>query len=41
MKITIYSTSWCGPCSYAKKLLDEKGLAYDEVDIEALKLKHS
>mgnify|MGYP001127187867 CR=1 FL=1 len=34
MKITIYSTSWCGPCSYAKKLLDEKGLAYDEVDIE-------
>ncbi len=34
MEITIYSTSWCGPCAYAKKLLNEKGLAYDEIDIE-------
>ena len=32
--ITIYSTSWCGPCASAKRLLTEKGLSYDEVDIE-------
>jgi glutaredoxin len=32
--ITIYSTSWCGPCASAKRLLKEKGLSYDEVDIE-------
>ena len=32
--ITIYSTSWCGPCASAKRLLTEKGLSYDVVDIE-------
>ena len=34
MKIIIYSASWCSPCAYAKKLLDEKGLTYKEIDIE-------
>ena len=33
-KIKIYSTSWCGPCSSAKRLLTEKGFSYDEIDIE-------
>ncbi len=32
--IIIYSTSWCGPCKSAKRLLTEKGFTYDEVDIE-------
>ena len=32
--ITIYSTSWCGPCASAKRLLKEKGFAFEEVDIE-------
>ena len=32
--IVIYSTSWCGPCKMAKKLLAEKGFSYKEVDIE-------
>ncbi|MDA9991889.1 glutaredoxin family protein [Candidatus Marinimicrobia bacterium] len=32
--ITIYSTSWCGPCASAKRLLKEKGFSFDEVDIE-------
>ena len=32
--IVIYTTSWCGPCKMAKKLLTEKGFSYKEVDIE-------
>jgi len=33
-KIIIYSASWCGPCKYAKQLLEEKGLEFEEIDIE-------
>ena len=33
-KIVIYTTSWCGPCKMAKKLLTEKGFSYKEIDIE-------
>ena len=33
-KITIYSTSWCGPCKSTKRLLSEKGINYEEIDIE-------
>lgn len=33
-KVLIYSTSWCGPCSSAKRLLKEKGIMYVEIDIE-------
>ncbi len=32
--IKIYSTSWCGPCKNVKRLLDERGLSYVEIDIE-------
>ena len=32
--ITIYSTSWCLPCKSAKRLLDSKGMKYQDVDIE-------
>jgi len=32
--ITIYSTSWCQPCKSAKRLLDSKGMKYQDVDIE-------
>ena len=32
--VIIYSTAWCGPCMYAKKLLDEKDIQYKEIDIE-------
>ena len=34
--IEIYSTSWCGPCKNAKRLLDERGLSYDEIDIDEI-----
>ncbi|MCB5174349.1 MULTISPECIES: glutaredoxin 3 [Microvirga] len=33
--ITIYTKSWCPYCAAAKKLLDEKGAAFTEIDIEA------
>ncbi|HET8553011.1 MAG TPA: glutaredoxin 3 [Gammaproteobacteria bacterium] len=33
--VTIYTTSWCGFCRRAKALLDEKGVTYHEIDVEA------
>ena len=33
-KVLIYSTSWCQPCKLAKKLLQERGLDFQEIDIE-------
>ena len=33
-KIIVYSASWCGPCKYAKDLLIEIGLEFEEIDIE-------
>ena len=34
--IKIYTTSWCGPCKMAKRLLDDKGLKFQEIDIEKI-----
>ena len=36
MEIVVYSTSWCGPCSNAKRLLKERGLEFTEIDIEEI-----
>ena len=33
--VTIYTRSWCGYCAAAKDLLQRKGVAFDEIDIEA------
>ena len=33
-KVLIYSTSWCGPCKNAKRLLNDKGISFKEIDIE-------
>ena len=32
-KIEIYTTSFCGYCARAKGLLEQKGAAYDEMDV--------
>lgn len=32
--IKIYTTSWCPYCVAAKRLLNEKGLSYEEINIE-------
>ena len=33
-RIVIYTTPWCADCRAAKKFLQAKGLAYEEIDIE-------
>lgn len=33
-RITIYTTDWCGYCARAKRLLEERGLAYEEITID-------
>jgi mycoredoxin len=32
--IKMYTTSWCGDCRMAKMFLAERGIAYEEIDIE-------
>jgi glutaredoxin 3 len=32
--ITMYTTNWCGYCVRAKALLDGRGLAYDEINLD-------
>ena len=32
--VIIYSTSWCSSCIYAKRLLSERGLEFEEINIE-------
>jgi glutaredoxin-like YruB-family protein len=32
--IKIYSTSWCAYCKAEKTFLDEKGVKYEEFDVE-------
>ena len=34
--ITIYGAEWCSDCRRSKKLLDEKGVAYEYIDLEAV-----
>lgn len=34
--IRIYLTTWCPYCHRAKKLLDRKGAAYEEIDVDRL-----
>ena len=31
-KVQIYTTGWCPYCNAAKALLNEKGVAYEEID---------
>ena len=32
--IKIYSTSWCGPCASAKRLLKDYNIDFEEINIE-------
>ncbi|WP_127783662.1 mycoredoxin [Rhodococcus sp. X156] len=34
-ELTMYSTAWCGYCRRLKMQLDEAGVGYTEIDIEA------
>ncbi|MET1009729.1 MAG: glutaredoxin, partial [Gaiellaceae bacterium] len=33
-RIEVYTTAWCGYCDRAKALLQERGLAYDEIRVD-------
>jgi mycoredoxin len=33
-KITMYATTWCGDCRFAKRWLDTHGIAYNYINIE-------
>jgi glutaredoxin len=33
-KVKIYSTSWCAFCRAEKQFLDEKGVKYEDVNVE-------
>ncbi|MCZ3385890.1 MAG: NrdH-redoxin [Actinomycetia bacterium] len=33
-QLVVYTTTWCGPCSRLKARLTERGVLFDEVDIE-------
>ena len=32
--IKMYTTAWCGDCRNAKRFLNERGISYEEIDIE-------
>jgi glutaredoxin 3 len=34
-KVEIYSTMWCGYCARARGLLQKKGIAFDDIDVES------
>ena len=34
-KVVMYTTSWCPYCHRARQLLSSKGVAFQEIDIEA------
>ena len=36
MSVKLYTANWCPYCHNAKRLLDEKGVAYKEINIEEL-----
>jgi mycoredoxin len=33
--VTVYTTTWCGPCKRLKAQMERAGVQYTEVDIEA------
>ena len=35
-KVVMYSTDWCGYCARARRLLDDKGVAYQEIDVDVV-----
>ncbi|MET7328799.1 mycoredoxin [Nonomuraea sp. NPDC005650] len=34
MALTVYSTTWCGPCKRLKSQLTREGISFKDVDIE-------
>lgn len=36
LKVVMYATSWCPYCALARQLLERKGVAFEEIDIESV-----
>ena len=34
MNVKIYATNWCPYCANTKRFLDDKGIEYEEINIE-------
>jgi glutaredoxin 3 len=34
-KVELYTTQWCGYCARARALLDKKGVAFTDIDVDA------
>lgn len=34
-KVEMYTTMWCGYCARARGLLNRKGVAFEDIDVEA------
>jgi glutaredoxin 3 len=34
-KVEMYTTMWCGYCARARGLLQKKGVAFDDIDVES------
>ncbi|HEX3845505.1 MAG TPA: glutaredoxin 3 [Steroidobacteraceae bacterium] len=34
-KVVIYATGWCPYCGRARELLEQKGIAFEEIDVDA------
>ncbi|GLV52444.1 NrdH-redoxin [Thermobispora bispora] len=34
MALTVYTTSWCGPCRRLKSQLTREGIPFEEIDVE-------
>lgn len=35
-KVVMYGSGWCGYCASARSLLEEKGVAFEEIDVDAV-----
>jgi glutaredoxin 3 len=33
-KVILYGTDWCDYCARARRLLDAKGVAYEDIDVD-------
>lgn len=40
-KVVIYSKSYCGYCKSAKKLLEQKGISYNEIEVDTSEIKEA
>ena len=39
--IVMYTTNWCPYCERARRLLNSKGAAFEEIDVESAAEKHA